>query len=135
MASTFRGLAFPFRIGKTSVPEVATGAALIEQSIIQLIMTGAGERCMRPNVGSHVHKYVFENNDELLAEMIRADITATIVQNEPRVMLREITVTKGADTSTPTADGQAFIKIKISYVILLTKQAGTVSIDMPVGQG
>lgn len=93
MATTYRGLSFPFRRDATSFPAQATDDDLLWESIVQLLTTGVGERVMRPDVGSQVLQMLFENDDETLGQMIVADVSTLLARYEPRVLVRSITVT------------------------------------------
>lgn len=76
MTATYpRYLAFPFRIGSDG--RTATVADLdehVHDEIIQLILTGLGERLFLPDFGTNVRRLVFENTDDAVAGLTRATI-------------------------------------------------------------
>lgn len=121
VASFFRGIRFPFRRGTTSFPEGATDDDLIKQSLIQIVLTQKGERVMRPDFGSKALTFVFENNNDTLAEIVRTDLAMAIAKYEPRVLLRAIGVTQ-KDTQ---------IIIDIQYVVVATRTDQRLQIDVP----
>jgi phage baseplate assembly protein W len=70
-----RYLAFPFRIaadGRTA--QVADLDAHVHDEIIQLILTGLGERLFLPEFGTNVRRLVFENTDDAIAGLTRATV-------------------------------------------------------------
>lgn len=128
--SLFIGFAFPFRKGATSFPETATDDALIKQSLIQLILTGRGERVMRPDVGSGAYSYVFEDNDDILASRVSNEITAVVQKYEPRVALLGVEVVRGD----PNIESEASsITVTVNYVVLLSSTLGTLTINLSSG--
>ena len=88
--SAFRGIAFPFRKGNTSLPQAAEGDDLIKDSIRQILLTNRGERVMRPDFGTGVFSFVFENNDEVLASLLESDIRTALARYEPRIDVRDV---------------------------------------------
>jgi len=128
----FIGFSFPFRSDPVSgFPAAATDADLIKQSLLQLVLTGSGERVMRPAVGSGVYSYLFEDNNALLQERISLDLSSLIGRFEPRVALTGITVTPGD----PSVGGDpARVDVVISYVILATGQSAQATLTFTKAQ-
>lgn len=124
----FKGISFPFRRGATSFPETAVDDQLIRESLIQLVLTGSGERIMRPTLGSNAYKYIFESNDDLLQERIEHDLTTTVGQFEPRVALLGVQVVRGEDNG--NEPGPAVVTITLSYIVVATRETGTVDISI-----
>jgi hypothetical protein len=119
MATLYRGIAYPLRKDSVALPAPATDDDLIKQDLIQLIMTGRGERVMRPDLGTKAFSYVFENNDDLLAEMIRTDLRAVIGKYEPRIIPRNIFVDK---------DEENAVVVTIEYVVIATRKSASVEV-------
>ncbi len=117
----FRGFKFPFSGGTLALPAEATDNDLIKQSLIQIVLTQKGERIMRPDFGSKAMSYVFENNNDMLAEIIRTDIATAIAKYEPRVILKRVAVTREEET----------VVVDIQYVVLATRQDQRLKITMP----
>lgn len=68
-----RHIAFPFRIGPDG--RSATPASLDEHvrgEIVQLLLTNPGERPFLPSFGGGVRRLVFERNDDVAANMVKA---------------------------------------------------------------
>lgn len=119
MGTFYRGIGFPFRIGPTSIPARATDADLIRQSLIQLMGTSRGERVMRPSYGVNAINYIFENNNDLLAELIQADVYAAVGTFEPRVILTRVTVSSTDET----------VDVALHYVITATGSTGSAGVS------
>ncbi len=73
----------------------------IARSIQNLVLTIRGERFFDSVLGSRVNELLFENIDPFTADSIKAEITTTIENYEPRVELREVRVE-------PDYDGNKF---------------------------
>lgn len=123
MATTafFTGFKFPFSGNETSLPAAATDNDLIKQSLIQIVLTQKGERVMRPDFGSRAMSFVFENNNETLAEAVRTDITSAVAKFEPRVILRKVQVTREDNSVT----------VDLQYVVLATRQDQRLKVAIP----
>lgn len=119
----YRGISFPFTKGETSFPEAAVDNDVIKQSLYQIVLTGPGERVMRPGFGTSAHKYVFENNDDLLSELVRTEVSASVGRYEPRVALRDIIVARSEDLTE--------ITVTLIYVIIATRTQDSVQIRVP----
>lgn len=117
----FKGMAFPFQKGATGLPAAAGDADLIKQSLIQIIQTGRGERVMRPNFGSGAMSFVFEPNDIMLQTLISSDIGSAIATWEPRVLVRNIIVTK---------DGDDQVLVTINYFVPSTNTLDQVTTSL-----
>lgn len=65
----------------------------VEQSLRNLIKTNLGERLFQPTIGSDIYASLFENNFPENLTTLELFIKTTIRNNEPRVILNDITVT------------------------------------------
>lgn len=119
----FRGIQFPFAKGVSTTPAAASDADLLKQSIYQILMTGRGERVQRPDFGSNVLRYVFESNNELLGELLRAEVQAALGRFEPRVSIVDIRVVRNDND----------IRLDIDYIINATRQQDTLAVPLQVG--
>ena len=118
--ATYRGIAFPFGKNSTTFPAEVTDEDLVKQSLIQIVTTARGERVMRPDFGSAAYSFVFENNNVLLAELMRDELTAAIAKFEPRVIVRGIVVERD----------ESEVIVTINYIVSLTGQQDSVAISM-----
>ena len=118
----FMGMAFPFQQSDTAIPAAVTDAELVKQSLMQLLNTERGERVMRPLFGCNLRQYVFENNDELLGQLLRAEIASAISQWEPRASLQNVYFERSDTTLTVT----------VEYTVVITQTEDTLQVAVPV---
>ncbi|HLE84791.1 MAG TPA: GPW/gp25 family protein [Thermoanaerobaculia bacterium] len=72
-------LAFPFRVGedgRTAAP--ASFEEHVKEEIVQLVLTGIGERRFQPDLGTNVRRLVFENLDEVTAGITKSTISQAL---------------------------------------------------------
>ena len=122
MASTYFGISFPFNIGTTSAPEAAADIDILKASIIQILLTKRGDRVNRPDFGINVLDMLFENNNDILGELVRLEVSTAIARYEPRVIVQDTVVTR-TDTTlqleiffTPTGMNQQQ-SVAVQYAI------------------
>ena len=118
----FKGMAFPFKQSNTSIPAAVTDAELVQQSLLQILNTNRGERVMRPNFGCNLQQYVFENNDELLEQLMRTEISSAISRWEPRAQLDNILLARNDTT----------LSVTVVYTVVTTQTKDTVQVAVPV---
>lgn len=87
-----KGISFPFRKGKRSLPAEVEDESLIEESLRSIILTPVGQRVMRPRFGCNATKYVFESQSAVLRAKIRQETLRAIRNNEPRITVTRIQV-------------------------------------------
>lgn len=121
--SIFRGFAFPFSSSSLSFPAGSTDDDLIHDSIVQLVLTMRCERVMRPDLGCNAYSFIFENEDDVLAELIRTEVMAVISRYEPRVAVSDVTVERDDTTSSMSS-----VLVTIKYVVLATRTPGTAEV-------
>tara|TARA_R110000824_G_scaffold163979_1_gene339970 strand:- start:87 stop:497 length:411 start_codon:yes stop_codon:yes gene_type:complete len=88
------GLAFPMRtdgVGGFLTSNENLGS--LRDCVIQLIMTRRGARVMRPDFGTDVRQAVFEPLDSRLVDTLKSQISSTIAKYEPRVIIKNLTIT------------------------------------------
>ena len=120
--ATYFGIKFPFGRSPTVIPARTEDNDLIKESIIQIVTTGRGERVMRPDFGSAAFSFIFENNNQILTELIRDEVTTAIAKFEPRVVVRSVTTFREDDNS---------VVVTISYIVNLTGQQDSIQIATP----
>lgn len=77
--SNGRHLAFPFHIGhdgRSATP--ADDAAHVRDELLQLLLTGPGERLFLPEFGGGVRRLVFEPASDVLRGVVKARITQAL---------------------------------------------------------
>lgn len=131
----FIGFAFPFQKGTSEFPESATDAELIKQALVQLVLTGTGERVMRPDFGGSAYRYVFEDNDIVLQQLVETELFFLIARYEPRVSVVSIEAVRGdqLDTATKSENEASSVVITISYIILSTRSPDQLTITLTGG--
>lgn len=81
----------------------------INDSIDIILQTNKGERCMEPQFGSGLQQFFFRKMDETLKGEIRDAVKTSLLQNEPRITVKDVTV-----SFTDIQNG--IIEIGITYV-------------------
>lgn len=95
-AFRFTGAGFdalePTGLSTTPTGQVAMvdGAAAIRQSLMLLLSTVPGERVMRPDYGSYLHRLLFANNDQTTAGLAIHYVRQAVRRWEPRVSIIDI---------------------------------------------
>lgn len=120
----YRGIFFPFKKGLNALPQPVTDSELVKQSLQQIVLTGRNERVMRPDFGCDAYSFIHENNNELLAELIRTEVNSSIGRFEPRVILQDVEVVRDVD--------KGEVSITLVYVLVATRQQDTVEIVVPM---
>ncbi len=107
-----KGFSYPFRMD-TELGQMATseGVALVEESIRILLGTKKGERVMRPDFGADLDSIVFSPIQANTFAMIQKYIKDCLDKWEPRIEVKEVTVTPDAN------EGNKII-IDLEYEIL-----------------
>jgi phage baseplate assembly protein W len=86
------GFNAPFLGGKEKVLSRQEDEKLIRNDLLQLLLTAPGERVMRPNFGSPIRPFLFEQMSEAELDQLRVGILEAIEQYEPRVVATEVTL-------------------------------------------
>ena len=118
-----RGVAFPFKKSTQALPAPVTDDELVKQSILQILMTGRGERVMRPQFGCNLQAYVFESNNDLLQQLLRTEVAAAIGKFEPRALLQDVQFTRSANS----------VEVTVVYAVVATRTLDTVQVSVPTG--
>lgn len=111
---TGTGWAFPptFGTGGDSAG-MAYGPEVIEQSLKVLLSTAQQERVMRPDYGSDLSRFMFEEMSYGNLVALQAHVEEAITKHEPRIQIDSIDI---ADDK----DQQGVLLIRITYTILDT---------------
>jgi len=120
--ATFKGLAF--KTGAKSFPENVEDAALIRQSILNILLTERGERLMRPTFGSGLLSRVFNNNDPILESVLQAEVFTAIGKWEPRAIVQGVETERNDSTVTVT----------VSFVVASTREQSSLSLQLATPQ-
>ncbi len=104
------GWAFPVRTDATGRIALVSREREIEESIRLILGTSPGERPMRPEFGCPIADYVFAPADGETGARIAADVRASLLRWEPRIELKDVTVS-------PDPDDETVLYIDIRYSI------------------
>ena len=85
----------------------------IAEAIKIIISTVKGERTMRPNFGSSIEVYLFENNNAVTLQLIQNEVLDAIMKWEPRVHEVEVEVL-------PDKERDNQLNIHIQYTVRTT---------------
>ena len=99
---------------------------LIKNDVLQLVMTVPTERIMRPTYGVNLRNFPFEPGDKLSVTELRSEIMDKIQANEPRVILKDVTVTASPD--------QNFAQVKIICALIKSPLVDlSIELRIPLG--
>jgi len=66
----------------------------VKQAILLLLATRPGERVMRPEYGSNLHRLLFSPNDDTTAGLARHYVQRALEQWEPRIRILSLDATR-----------------------------------------
>ncbi len=81
----------------TSDVVTVSGEDAVKRALKLLIMSRAGETPFFPDFGSRIFRLLFEPIDTITSVLLQHEIQATIAAYEPRVNIRQLTVTPSSD--------------------------------------
>ena len=81
----------------TSDVVAVTDAAAVKRSLKLLLMSRTGETPFFPDFGSRIYRLLFEPIDPITTRLLQHEIQSTIDAYEPRVNIRQLTVTPSSD--------------------------------------
>lgn len=88
----FYGYNPPFLGGPQNVLSRQEDVQLIRNDLLQLLLTVPGERVMRPDFGTPLRAFVFEQSTEADIATLTAGIRTAIASFEPRVVVESLNV-------------------------------------------
>jgi phage baseplate assembly protein W len=91
--------------------------SMAEQNLKMLILTSKGERCMSPNFGVGIRRYLFEQNAPGVIDGIKADILAQVARYLPYISITDLQVYSPALATDPGSTDNTRINISITYII------------------
>lgn len=98
--ATYYGYNPPFIGGAQNILSRQEDAQLIKNDLLQLLMTAPGDRVNRPDFGTPLRSFVFENNTEADISSLRSSILDAIAKFEPRVIVDNLSITQSQDANT-----------------------------------
>jgi len=108
----FLNIKFPFTESEKGffVELTKTTKEAVRSNLMHLLLTQKGDRLYRPDFGTNLRRFLFEQNDVTTEENIREDISSTIENNIPNLKITDIII--GADEKDENK-----VNIKVSYNI------------------
>lgn len=114
----FLGLQYPLTKTPRGIMAQKSGVDQIKADLLQLLLTNPGERVMLPAFGTPLRELFFEPNNEALALEAKRMVGEAISTWEPRIELKNITVTTGAVELHPDDTGDeegSILSIQIEF--------------------
>jgi phage baseplate assembly protein W len=103
------------------------GDEAIRQAIILLLGTTPGERLMRPDYGSHLHRLLFAANDQTTAGLAIHYVKQALQRWEPRIEVEEV----DAD---PDSDVASRLNIHLRYRVKQTLAVDVLQYPLSLGE-
>jgi len=97
---SYKGVALPWGSTVKSFIEPKNNKQVIKTSVLFIILTNLGERCMMPEFGSPLMQYLFDPRDESMIGSIKQAVIDAISRWEDRVEVIELDVDFGTDEHT-----------------------------------
>ena len=88
-----RGWKFPIAVDATGKIALSEYEEDIREAIRLILLTGPGERVMRPEFGSGLHNFVFATMSATTLGALQAAVQNALIQWEPRIQLLSVQVT------------------------------------------
>ena len=70
----------------------------IKADLMHLLLTRKGQRLYNPDFGTDLLRYIFEPNDGLTFDSVKAEVTASIKRYLPNLIVNTLTVTQSEDS-------------------------------------
>jgi len=83
-------LANPLELNDQGGFNLSKGSKTINESLDTILNTPKGSVFMRPEYGSNLHKYIFEQNDNILTALLENEIQDALTLWEPRINIISI---------------------------------------------
>lgn len=112
-------------VTNTGAVSTVAGPDSIRQAIILLLGTRPGERLMRPQYGSHLHRLLFAPNDHTTAGLAIHYVRQAIGRWEPRVEILDV----DADAD-PLAPARLVIRLRYRVRASLAVEAVDYPLDL-----
>jgi phage baseplate assembly protein W len=110
----------------TGAVAMAEGDDAIRQAIVLLLSTMPGERLMRPEYGSYLHRLAFAANDQTTAGLAIHYVRSALTRWEPRVEIVELDAE--ADPDVPER-----LNITLTYRVRATLATTTLNLATAAG--
>lgn len=116
---TEREISFPFRLdGQGRVATVSDPSEAARQHLTTYLLTQPGERVMRPDFGTPIRDYIFENLDPLQVQLLASRSADKVARDVPHVTLHNVTAT--------TDSAQSTVRLAVQFTQAVGGSQGTV---------
>ncbi len=123
-----RGWSFPPTFDVESGVVMTTNEEDIRQSIRIILLTGAGERVMRPHFGAGLLQHMFEPIDATLQTKFADDLKNALLREEPRIVVEDVALRLSPDQT-------GALLITVHYFIPTTNSRSNVVIPFAQQEG
>ena len=96
---TYWGFNTPFIGGPGKVMSRQVDEKIIKNDLLQLLLTSPGERVMRPDFGTGIRQFTFENMTQASVDVLKGNILEAIATYEPRVSASDVVITQTPDNN------------------------------------
>jgi hypothetical protein len=114
------GISLPFRFSGGRIV-TSKGPVKLRSNLAHLLLCGRGERVMSRDYGLGLRQLLHDPNNDALRIVVQHELIKGIARYEPRVRVLTIDISQR----------DAVMWIRLDYVVLKTKQTG--SIALPFG--
>ena len=110
-----------------------TDEQLIRNDLLQLLLISPGERVMRPDFGSPIRSFNFENITSSGLNNLGQSIKRTIEDNEGRVSVTSVVVSSDDDNNVVSIKVYGFFKFD-QYIANPSNKSILVELNIPTGK-
>lgn len=103
---------FPFRTSEKGdfVRLTQTNKQAIKSNIFHLLTTPKGSRYMKPEFGTNLLKYIFQQNDGITQEEVQQEVSEVLKKYFPDLRVKSLTVT-------PSEENEYLAVVRLDYVV------------------
>jgi uncharacterized protein len=99
----------------------------VRQAILVILLTGHGERLMRPSFGAGLNQFLFEPINPTTMASLQRQVEDALIDWEPRIDVISVVVT--------ASDRPGTLLIDITYRIRATNSVGNLVYPFYIGEG
>ena len=99
----------------------------VRQAILVILLTGHGERLMRPSFGAGLNQFLFEPINPTTMAALQRQVEDALIDWEPRIDVMSVAVT--------ASDRPGTLLIDITYRIRATNSVGNLVYPFYIGEG
>lgn len=128
----FRGIARPLREDPSgSGFRTASGVDLFLANVGQILGTPIGSIPWRPEFGSKLSRARHQNNNAVLAELVRVRTIDALARWEPRARVRDVALTRSGAPSVERRN-VLLAKLRLDFVVRGAVLARNLDLELPI---